>query len=130
MVQSVLDKTVFVGDIISFNIKGHSKKNHIGVVSYCLKEDNTTLDICIVSNEKFKIFKFEDIETYQVIKESPFHFDSKKVFNISENSPTPVENTKPFQYQFGESACNVFKRWSNELSQLKNSVDIILSKIN
>lgn len=126
-------KHATIGDQISCVYKNGLKVE--GIIIYDYGKDDSVIMKILTKDHKFYNFigiDNDDIQDYQVIKEGPFH---KIVENIeptikySEDGPNTEctvktnhhdDDYKPFTYQFGESACNVFERWCTTLNDNYN----------
>lgn len=123
-----------IGDLILCEYKDGRKVE--GLITYDFDDDNNITMKLITKYHDFLSFDSKDVQSFQVIKEGPFH---KIVENIeptikfSEDGPN-TECTvktnyqgddyveyKPFTYQFGESVCNVLERWCTTLNNECNT---------
>lgn len=125
-------KHATIGDQVSCVYKNGLKVE--GIIIYDYGKDDSVIMKILTKDHRFYDFigiDNDDIQDYQVIKEGPFH---KIVENIeptikySEDGPNTEctvktnhhDDYKPFTYQFGESACNVFERWCTTLNDNYN----------
>ena len=127
-------KHATIGDQICCVYKNGLKVE--GIITYDYGKDDTVIMKIHTKDHKFYSFEGNEIQSFQVLKEGPFH---KIVENIeptikfSEDGPN-TECTvktnyqgddyveyKPFTYQFGESVCNVLERWCTTLNDECNT---------
>ena len=107
-----------------------------GIVTYDYGKDDSVIMKIHTKDHKFYSFEGSEIQSFQVLKEGPFHKmveNMEPTIKFSEDGPntectvgTNCQNDdyveyKPFTYQFGESACNVFERWCTALNDEYNA---------
>ena len=122
-----------VGDKIRFNLKGKPATDTLeGVVTYDFNRN-----ICVVTESSS--FNFEDLESWDVIDIGPFHSvgdnptwsyapDCFGDLFVTDVASDTTETGGPFSYRFGESACEVFERWSLQLNKLDKKVKSLKKK--
>ena len=134
-------KNAVVGDKIKFRVSvGLETSEFEGIVSYDVNRKVRVLT-------SIKWFDFDDIIDWYVIEPGPFHDYSSlnDYYNLKHTAEEPDydftrysaynlkddnKSSETFYYRFGESACDVFQRWSEQLNKLSSEIKKLKKKVN